>query len=111
MTKMTFSVAKDFSAFPGPRRSVQGLFSGEALRKLLARRLRAHPGGMTINLDGTRGYGSSFLDEAFGGLIRSENFPKAEILNRLQFISKLDPTYVDEIMESINKARPEVSAE
>jgi hypothetical protein len=65
---------------------------------------------MIINLDGTRGYGSSFLDEAFGGLVRSEHFPKSEILSRLQFVSKLDPTYIDEIMESINKAKPEVSA-
>lgn len=111
MTDMTFSVARDFSAFPGPRRSVQGPFSGEALRRLLARRLRAHTGRMVINLDGTRGYGSSFLDEAFGGLVRSERFPKSEILSRLQFISRLDPTYVDEILESINKAKPEVSAE
>lgn len=110
MTEMTFSVARDFSPFPGPRRSVQGPCSGEALRKLLARRLRAQPGQMIINLDGTHGYGSSFLDEAFGGLVRSEHFEKSEILNRLQFVSKLDPTYIDEILESINKAKPEVSA-
>jgi STAS-like domain of unknown function (DUF4325) len=107
MTEMTFSIAKSFSLSPGPRYSRQGPDSGEALRRLLARKLNSIQGSIRIILDGTRGYGSSFLDEAFGGLIRSEQISREEVLSRLEFVSEMDPSYIDEIMESINKAVPE----
>ena len=104
---MTFSIAKSFSLSPGPRYSRQGPYSGEALRKLLARKLKSIQGSIRIVLDGTRGYGSSFLDEAFGGLIRSEHITREEVLRRLEFVSEMDASYIEEIMESINKAVPE----
>src|SRR3546814_2900733 len=72
MANTVFSIAKDFSPFAGPRYIRQGSHSGEALRSKLIRFLNSHPGPVTIVLDGTKGMGSSFLDEAFGGLIRNE---------------------------------------
>src|SRR3546814_15861834 len=84
MANTVFSIAKDFSPFAGPRYIRQGSHSGEALRSKLIRFLNSHPGPVTIVLDGTKGMGSSFLDEAFGGLIRNEGWAKRDIEPRLR---------------------------
>src|SRR3546814_11104925 len=97
MANTVFSIAKDFSPFAGPRYIRQGSHSGEALRSKLIRFLNSHPGPVTIVLDGTKGMGSSFLDEAFGGLIRNEGWAKRDIEQRLRFQSKLDPSYISKI--------------
>ena len=70
---INISVAKNFSVYPGGRTPEDGPFSGEVFRKELL-----------IDLDGTRGYGSSFLEEAFGGLVRS-GFSSNEIFNYITF--------------------------
>lgn len=111
MSEVVFSIARDFSRFPGPRFARQGPHSGETLRRELKRQLSGLTGELVVDLDGTTGYGSSFLDEAFGGLVRSEHFPRDQLLAKLQFRSRLDPSYVDEILDSINKAEPELPAE
>jgi hypothetical protein len=51
--------------------------------------------------------GSSFLDEAFGGLIRREGKSKDELKRRLRFQSRLDPSYIETIQDSIERAQPE----
>lgn len=104
MADSIFSIAKDFSPFAGPRYIRQGSHSGEALRQKLLRFLKSHPGTVTIVLDGTKGMGSSFLDEAFGGLIRNEGWAKQEIEQRLKFQSRLDPSYISTIRDSIERA-------
>jgi hypothetical protein len=50
---------------------------------------------ITINLDGTEGYPTSFLEEAFGGLARE--FGADLVLGRLQFVSLEEPNLLDEI--------------
>jgi hypothetical protein len=63
-------VATDFSRWPGGRWRTDGPFTGERFRdELLLPALREH-GRVTVDLDGAWGYGSSFLDEAFGALAR-----------------------------------------
>ena len=110
MTEINFSIARQFSRHPGPRFRRQGADSGEALRVRLTRLLRENPESIiSIELDGTSGFGSSFLDEAFGGLVRSEGFSK-EVAMRFKFKSLIDPTYIDEIIESFEKAKPETGA-
>lgn len=106
MSEFTYSIAKKFSKHPGPRYVRQGPDSGELLRRRLNQILSEVKGTVLVDLDGTTGFGSSFLDEAFGGLIRSDHWQKDQLLRRLQFRSTLDPSYVDEIMDSINKAKP-----
>lgn len=106
MPEHTFNIAKDFSPHPGPRLKIQGPHSGETLRGRLAKLLRTKPGRLVIVLDGTSGYGSSFLDEAFGGLVRAEKFQPSQVLDRIKLVSTLDPTYVDEIIDSIRRAQP-----
>jgi hypothetical protein len=57
--------------------------SGEAFRtKILADALRNND-KVTVDLSGRNRYGRSFLDEAFGGLIRKDNFTKSELDSKL----------------------------
>ena len=43
------------------------------------------------------GYGSSFLEEAFGGLVRLKKWPLSVLLNKIEFVSDEEPDLVDEI--------------
>lgn len=69
------SIAKDFSRAPGIRYRKNGPYSGEEFREtvLVPAFSKAREQGevLTIILDGVAGYGSSFLEEAFGGLVRT----------------------------------------
>lgn len=68
------SIKQDFSETPGPRYIFEGEYSGELFLKtvLLSRVNEAikTKNKLLIDLDGTAGYGTSFLEESFGGLIR-----------------------------------------
>lgn len=64
------SIANDFTPFPGGRYKKHGSGSGEEFREtLLIPALRSRT-PVLVNIDGAAGYPSSFLEEAFGGLIR-----------------------------------------
>ena len=92
----TIEIGKDFSRTPGGRYISDGPFSGELFRdRLLVPALRkARQSGqrVVVLLDGTRGYLSSFLEEAFGGLVRMSGFSHDE-LRRLLEIKSIDPFY------------------
>lgn len=107
MDIIILKIASEFSRTPGARYENEGKFSGESFRKnLLSPRLRgAIKAGkqLVVNLDGTAGYGTSFLEEAFGGLIR-ENISLEDIKKYLKIISSEDPSYIDEIKEYIDDA-------
>ena len=93
------SVAKQFSRYPAGRFETDGPFSGEYFRKrFLTPALREHV-KIAINLDGARGYGSSFLEEAFGGLVR-QGFSLSDIEQLVTLISS-DPSLIDEIWEYV----------
>lgn len=87
MTEKLIVIAKDFSPSPIGRYRSDSETSGEAFRvDHLAPALRSYD-RVTVDLDGTDGYGSSFLEEAFGGLIRKEGFTENQLKNKLQIIS------------------------
>ncbi|EPE4190764.1 STAS-like domain-containing protein [Yersinia enterocolitica] len=86
---------------PGPRYKELGPSSGEEFREWLERELK-HSTDLTVNLDGTEGYGSSFLEESFGGLIRNGQDP--DTVKRIKLISLEEPELIDEIKEYINDA-------
>jgi hypothetical protein len=80
-------MAEEFSEFPAGRVPDDGPNSGERFREeLLVPLLKATDEQIEINLDDTMGYGSSFLDEAFAGLIRAHSFTEKELRRRLRFI-------------------------
>ena len=67
-------LVKDFTDTPGARYKSQGSFSGEEFRDdiLYPKFIESLKENkvLTVNLDGGYGYGSSFLEESFGGLVR-----------------------------------------
>lgn len=81
----------DFSETPYGRTEKDGPHHGTKFRREhLVPALRQYE-IVEVDLDGTEGYGSSFLEEAFGGLI-SEGFSKSDLKNRLQ-IKTTDPGF------------------
>lgn len=108
MKRLTLKVSTSFSKTPGARYEKEGDFSGEKFRKeyLLPKLKEAIQGNwiLVVDLDGTAGYGTSFLEEAFGGLIR-EGIDIQHIRRFMEFVSIEDPSYIDEINEYISDAQ------
>ena len=84
-------IADDFSSTPGPRYEKEGDFSGELFRKKillpLVKKAILEKEKLEVDLDGTAGYGTSFLEESSGGLIREENLQYDNVINCIQLIS------------------------
>jgi hypothetical protein len=98
-------VASDFSRFPAGRFRSDGPASGELFRdRLLVPALKANDSVLVV-LDGTLGYGSSFLEEAFGGLVRLCGMDERGLRAKLSFRSR-DPSLPREIWSYITSARP-----
>lgn len=110
---MEISIAKDFSIIPGARFPEEGDFSGQDFRrKLLLPKLKEAINSndfLYVILDGTAGLGTSFLEEAFGGLIREDNISYESIKSHLRFVSDEDPEYIDEIYEYIEDAHAQAT--
>jgi len=99
-------IAEMFSRTPGARYRTDGPFSGEQFRDeiLEPRFVEAQRTGvgLTIVLDGTTGYATSFLEEAFGGLARK--YGPAEVAKMIAFLSNDDPDLPVEIREYVTQA-------
>lgn len=101
---MIVNIARDFSPFPAGRYLSDGPYSGEAfLRQKLIPALEQHT-KIRIVLDGTMGYGSSFLEEAFGGLIRLKKWTNADLTHRIEWVSNEEPGLVKEILSYMEDA-------
>lgn len=112
---VTIQVARDFSRYPGGRYRNDGNHSGEEFRQsVLVPKLRSLPSHekLVVELDGVMGYPASFLEEAFGGLIRSEGFTKAEIAAHLMIkaISPRFESYRQLILRYLSEAQPSPQA-
>ena len=103
-------VAEKFP-YPGPRFKRLGPQSGEDFKLYLHKILVDFYGSdfsknnktpITIDLDGTRGYGSSFLEEGFGGLLRM-GVPYA-IIKLFKIKTDEEPELEDEIKDYIEDA-------
>lgn len=105
MSMTTIAIAKEFSEYPAGRYRVDGDFSGEVFRDDLLVPKLAQFDVVEINLDGSMGYGSSFLEEAFGGLVRLGKFSKEALRNKLKFHYAEDPLVIEEIWQYIDSAR------
>lgn len=108
---MEINVVKEYTDKPGARYESQGSNSGEKFRDtiLYPKFLEAIAKNerLIVNLDGGYGYGSSFLEETFGGLVRklkkekNENYKKvAEII----IISNDNKTWIEKIKKYIKEA-------
>lgn len=97
------SVAKDFTRFPAGRYKENGETSGQAFREKFLEEPLGHGEPVTVDFDGTVGYGSSFLEEAFGGLARKLKQPAEAVLKLLTLVSS-DQTIRQEVEEYIREA-------
>lgn len=104
------SIAKDFSKVPAGRYAEDGPKSGQIFREQFLAPALESGDSVLVDLDGTEGYGSSFLEEAFGGLIRKQRFGRADLLSRLNFTSAADPSLLVEINQYLDEATAEDSA-
>jgi len=105
---MNISIAKDFSDVPSGRYHTDGDWTGQKFREdfLIPNLEKAdtdHP--VVVNINGTEGYGSSFLEEAFGGLVRNSKYSKEDIsrLLKIEANSTYD-IYREIILSYINEA-------
>lgn len=102
MAEARLDIAEEFTRFPAGRFRTDGRFSGERFRNdYLIPKLRDND-RLIVILDGTMGFGSSFLEETFGGLVRN-GFTIAELKSKLEFVSS-DKTLVSEIWDYIKAA-------
>lgn len=76
---MMIDLARDFSPYPSGRVPKDGDYNGTTFREhilipAIEDALAHHKddGEIVIDIDGVRSFGSSFLEEAFGGLARSK---------------------------------------
>lgn len=87
-TSMTISIARDFSDVPWGRYPADGDACGQNFReKHLLPALRKDREAVVVNLDGLAGVAASFLDEAFGGLIRESRVPASTLRARLAVVT------------------------
>ena len=85
-SESTMSIAREFSHYPAGRIEEDGPFNGERFRRdfLLPRlNVLSASGRMVVDFDGIAGAGSSFLEEAFGGLVRVEGFNEEQLKAKL----------------------------
>lgn len=92
----TVSVAKDFTRFPAGRYKENGDTSGQAFRERFLEIPISAGEKVVVDLDGTVGYGSSFLEEAFGGLVRRLRLSDSIIFQRLELRAE-DKSLIDEV--------------
>jgi hypothetical protein len=108
MTSHQIHVASEFSRFPAGRYRTDGPYSGEKFREdFLVPALRGTL-PVIVRLDDTMGYGSSFLEEAFGGLVRESGFLANDLHKNLTVISAHDRSLVTEVWSYIDEAKTRV---
>lgn len=99
-------ISNDFSDTPGGRLKEEGEFSGELFRDtiLIEKYEEAEKTNsvLEIDFDDCYGVGTSFLEEAFGGLVRK--YHKHNILQRLKIIATEDETIPDNIKKFVERA-------
>lgn len=108
MDRIEIKISRDYTSTPGPRYIKEGKWSGERLRdkvifpafeKAIENNIKVF-----VDLDGTSGYGTSFLEEVFGGLIRLNELKYEDIVNALELKSDEEPYLIEDIYEYLQDA-------
>lgn len=104
MSKTIIDIANDFSPTPGLRNRDSGPFSGEQFREERLEPLFKDGDPqekIVINFDGGYGYAGSFLEEAFGGLVRTL---KRNVVDSFEFISTEEPLLIERVKKYMDSA-------
>jgi hypothetical protein len=100
MEPKVINIEKEFGRYPAGRYAADGPYSGETFREEhLIPAIKSGAAKIIIEFDGARGYASSFLEEAFGGLVRA-GYAARDLLGMLDFQSK-DQSLVTEVKSYI----------
>jgi len=89
-------IAKDFSPYPAGRFVADGKFNGTTFRQDYLVPALSEFDRVEVEFDGVAGFGSSFLEEAFGGLIREEEMDM-EVLKEKLIFSTTEPDLEDDV--------------
>ena len=99
-------IAEEFSITPGPRFIVEGDFSGEKCFKIIDKKFSQaikENKKLLVDLDDTAGYGTSFLEEVFGGLARKHGIKKVQ--DNLIIISEEESYLLKDINDYVENAK------
>lgn len=108
---MDLIVAKDFYRRPLGRYRSQGTYTGEAFREdVLVPRLNklSHNEKFVIDFTGVTMNGSSFLEEAFGGLVRDHGYTLERLRNILVLKFPRRPSLENKVWQYISDAEIEL---
>ncbi len=100
----TLSVTADFSARPFGRYRTDGNRSAEVFREDFLIPRIAECDEVTVDLSGTNFYGSSFLEEVFGGLVR-HGYSEDMLRTKLKIVHKRLPSIAQEAWMYIHEAQ------
>jgi len=103
METVAVNIGKQFSRFPSGRTPDDSAFSGQAFREKFLLNPLKEGKSLVIELDDAVSYGSSFLEEAFGGLVRVCGFARDFVASKIQFKS-FDDALIEEIESYIKLA-------
>jgi hypothetical protein len=102
-------LASEFSRTPGGRVRSDGPHSGQEFREkfLEPAFLRARSFGdvVVVDLNGTYGYSTGFLDEVFGAMVRKYGW--MEVWSHLRYFDTEDPFTENEIKDHMEQASRE----
>jgi hypothetical protein len=105
------NIAMQFTTVPAGRYPSDGEYSGQRFREELLVPSLKREDCVIVEIDGTAGYGSSFLEEAFGGLVRKGYYTAPQLHKKLE-IRTADPsyrTYKASIWRFIDQAKREMA--
>lgn len=111
-SEMMINLARVFSPYPSGRTDDDGLHNGTRFREnvLVPAINKLGPGEqLVIDIDGVRAFGSSFLEEAFAGLVRNKVLSPRDASNLID-IRTTKPHlefFKDAIVQLLRNARPD----
>lgn len=97
MSNRLIKFAQEFTDMPIGRYRADDKFSGEVFREDLLVPALKNNNTVTLDLSNVYGFGSSFLEEAFSGIIRTKSFTLEELKRKLQIICADDPMTIKQI--------------
>lgn len=101
--RTVIDIPTEFSDTPGGRTRSDGPATGERFREDFLVPALKTGGTVEVMMDGALGYGTSFLEEAFGGLVRVHGYSAAELHRRL-VVSTSNEIWSTAVWRFINRA-------
>lgn len=107
MTDCTINVAEDYCSTPLGRYKKHGEYSGQRFRDELLIPALQECDHLIVDFDGVAGLPSSFLEEAFGGLIRLGVITASSFFKRVEIHTTVPSLSLafDRISRYVNAAR------